>query len=207
MKKEIIEYLDNHFPNLSGEVHIRFELGEPYENGSDQRIEQVNQRVVTIFEEIFDQEDLIFVYIKDWGSQDDPMFGNTTPDYLYELLDGKVIEEEIGFELDEDEDEAGNTIEIKNEYGIKILNGRVSSFPYKQILEGISHYEQGREPSIGQSVFFVSKDKDVVFHMYDDRGCIIHAKSKERLKPLYLKYNDWIVDYWRDYFDSIFKEE
>lgn len=207
MKKEIIEYLDSHFPNLSGEVHIRFELGESFENGSDRRIKQVNQRVVTIFEEIFDQEDFVFVYIKDWEDQEDPMFGNTTPDYLYELLDGKAIEEEIGFELDEDEDEEGNAIEIKNEYRIKILHGRVSSFPYSQILEGISHYEQGREPSIRQSVFFVSKDKDVIFHMYDDRGCIIDAKSKERLKPLYIQYNDWIVDYWRDYFDSVFKEE
>lgn len=207
MKKEIIDYLNRNFPNLSSEIHIRFELGEPFPNGSNRRIKQVNQRVVTIFEEIFEQDDFVFVYIKDWENREDPMFGNTTPEYLYELLHGKVIEEEIGFELDEDEDEEGNTIEIKNEYQIKILNGRVSSLPYSKILEGISHYEQGRDPSIGQSVFFISKTKDIIFHMYDDRGCIIHAKVKEKLRPLYVKYNDWIVDYWRDYFDSLFKEE
>jgi len=43
--------------------------------------------------------------------------------------------------------------------------------------------------------------------MYDDRGCIIHSNSKEYLRTLYIKYNDWIVDYWRDYFDRLFKEE
>ncbi|RAW16893.1 hypothetical protein DC345_07260 [Paenibacillus taichungensis] len=207
MKKEIIEYLNSNFPNLSGEIHIRFELGEPFRNGSNRRIKQVNKRVVTIFEEIFDQDDFIFVYIKDWENREDLMFGNTTPKYLYELLHGKVIEDEVGFELDEDDDKEGNTIEIKNEYQIKILNGLVSSFPYSKILEGISHYEQGRKPAIGQDVFFISKNKDIIFHMYDDRGCIIHAKSKGKLRPLYVKYNDWIVDYWREYFDGLFKEE
>lgn len=42
--------------------------------------------------------------------------------------------------------------------------------------------------------------------MYDDRGCIIHASSKDQLRPLYFKYNDWIVNYHREYFDNLFKE-
>ncbi|MGG4345117.1 DUF3885 domain-containing protein [Paenibacillus lautus] len=207
MKKEIIKYLNDNFPNLGSDIHIRFELGEPFRNGSNRRIKQVNKRVVTIFEEVFDQNDSIFVYIKDWGIIEDAMFGNTTPEYLYELLNGRTIEEETLFDLDEDEDEEGNTIEIKQEYQVKILNGLVSSFPYRKILEGISHYEQGREPSIGQSVFFINKDKDIVFNMYDDRGCIIYSKTKEQLRHLYVKYNDWIVNYWRDYFNRLFKDE
>lgn len=111
MKKEIMEYLYTNFPNLSNEIHIRFELGEPFRNGSNRRIKQVNKRVVTMFEEIFDQDDFIFVYIKDWENRADPMFENTTPEYLYELLNGKVIEEEVAFELDEDEDEEAIGIE------------------------------------------------------------------------------------------------
>jgi hypothetical protein len=43
--------------------------------------------------------------------------------------------------------------------------------------------------------------------MYDDRGCIAHAISMENLRTLYVKYNDWIVDYWREYIDGIFKDE
>ncbi|BCG60803.1 DUF3885 domain-containing protein [Paenibacillus sp. URB8-2] len=205
--KNIIEYIDNNFPNFGSDVHIRFELGEPFRNGSNRRIKQVNQRVVTIFEETFNQSDFIYVFIKDWGNQEDPMFGNTTHEYIYELLNGKTIEEETLFDLDEDVDDEGNRIEIKNEYQIKVLTGLVSSFPYREILEGISHYEQGIEPSIGQRVYFISKDKNIVFNMYDDRGCIIHSRSKEQLRHLYVKYNDWIVNYWREYFDSLYKEE
>jgi hypothetical protein len=68
------------------------------------------------------------------------MFGNTTPDYLYELLQERSMEEDTLFEIDED----GNSIDVKNEYQFKVLSGLVSSIPYKKILEGISHYEQGR---------------------------------------------------------------
>nr|WP_260445580.1 DUF3885 domain-containing protein [Metabacillus sp. KUDC1714] len=42
--------------------------------------------------------------------------------------------------------------------------------------------------------------------MYDDRGCSILSKEVEQLVHLYQKYNNWLVDYWRDYIDSIFKK-
>lgn len=208
MIQEIFEYIDNNFPNFESDIHIRFELGEPFRNGSKRRIKQVNKRVVKIFEETFNQNDFIYVLIKDWGDQNDPMFGNTTSKYIYKLMNGQIIEERTLFEVDEDEDEddEGKRLEIKHEYQVKVSAGLVSTFPYIEILEGISHYEQGREPSIGQSVYFISKDKDIIFYMYDDRGCIIHASSKDQLRPLYFKYNDWIVNYHREYFDNLFKE-
>ena len=206
MKEKIMKYIDNNFPNLSGEVHLRFELGEPYENGTDERINQVVTRVTTLFDEVFKPDDFINIYIKDWDTTDDIMFGNTTPEYLYDLLNKQDMKEEILFELDEDEDElTGETIEIKNEYKVKFVYAQLKSIPYKEILRGIGNYEQGREPSIGQAVYFISTEKNIVFNMYDDRGCIIHANEVEKLIPLYQTYNDWLVDYWRDYFDSIFK--
>lgn len=191
---------------IFGVIYI-LDLGEPYRNGSIRRIKQVNKRVTTIFEQVFKENDDIVLYIKDWGNKEDIMFGNTTPYYIYELLNGKVFEEDTLFELDEDEDDEGNSIQIKREYQVKLLSGSISSFPYKKILEGICHYEQGEEPSIGQSVYFINRDKNIVFHMYDDRGCIIYARSKDDLKKLYIEYNHWIVDYWREYFDRLFKEE
>ncbi|QGQ93781.1 DUF3885 domain-containing protein [Paenibacillus psychroresistens] len=206
MIQEINEYLQEKFPNFWSDTNIRFELGEPYRNGSKQRLLQVNRRVSMIFEELFKPEDYIYVYIKDWAGYEDPMFGNTTPNYLYDLLEGKSLETGIGIDLDEDEDENGISIEVKNEYQIKILFGLVSSFPSKKIFEGISHYEQGKEPAIGQKIYFINKEKNILFHMYDDRGCIAHTLSKEDIRPLYDKYNDWLVDYWRAYINNIFKE-
>ena len=64
---------------------------------------------------------------------------------------------------------------------VRLLYERLTAIPYREILKGISHYEQGREPSISQNVYFINIDKDIVFHMYDDRGCIIYSNSRDKL--------------------------
>jgi hypothetical protein len=43
--------------------------------------------------------------------------------------------------------------------------------------------------------------------MYDDRGCLVFADHPSRIVHLYRKYNDWIVDYWRDTIDALFAGE
>lgn len=101
------------------------------------------------------------------------MLGNTTPNYLYEIISHYKLEETIKYTYDEDINKEGNTIEIKYPYKVKILSSTVSSIPYKEILQGIANYEQGREPSICQSVYFINIKKNIIFNMYDDRGCII----------------------------------
>ncbi|MEB2299957.1 DUF3885 domain-containing protein [Lysinibacillus xylanilyticus] len=202
-----MKYIDSNFPNLTSELHLRFELGKPYENGTEDRFNQVVTRVTTLFEEVFKPDDSIYIYIKDWEITEDIMFGNTTPEYLYDLLCDQNIEEETLYDIDEDYDEVtGQTIEVKNEYKVKFVYSQLKSVPYQKILEGIGNYEQGRKPSIGQSVYFISIDKGLLFHMYDDRGCLIHSKGIEKLLPLYHTYNNWLVDYWREDFDSIFKK-
>ena len=105
MKAELLEYLKNKFPDLTHQIHVRFELGEPFENGTDERLNQVYFRVNTIFKSLFKEEDSIYLLIKDW-QEDDSMYGNTTPNYLYELLDNTTIESEFATELMEDEDPA-----------------------------------------------------------------------------------------------------
>jgi len=206
MKTELVKFMNENFYDLWMDINVRFELGEPYQNGSEERINQVNYRVNSIFDFIFDKDEEIYLYIKDPQIESDIMFGNTTPNYLYELLNEFKLEEDIYIEYDEDYDEAGNTIQLTREFLVKILYSRVRNIPYKEILSGIANYEQGREPSIVQSIYFVSISREIVFYMYDDRGCIAYSKAKENLKPLYTKYNEWIVNYWREYIDSIFKE-
>lgn len=206
MQEDIFKYIQENYPNFWSDINIRFELGEPFDNGTDERMNQAIMRVKTLFEDIFEQDDFIHLFIKDWGKGTDVMFGNTTPNYLYELLNNHKLDETIMYEHDEDIDDAGNTIQVERPYNVKILSSTLSSIPYEDILMGIANYEQGREPSIGQQVYFIDTNKDIVFNMYDDRGCIVFSKAKERLKQLYVNYNDWLVDYWREYFHNLFKE-
>jgi hypothetical protein len=205
MKEELFKYLEEDFPDLTNDIHVRYELGEPFENGSDERITQVNYRVISIFEDLFDKDDFIYVYIIDWEENTDVMFGDTTPQYIYELIDNKRLEEVIMYEPDEVIDEEGNTQNANNEYKVRLSYGRLSTIPYKEILSGKANYEQGREPSIGQRVYFINTQKDIVFNMYDDRGCIVFSNSADKLRYIYDKYNNWIVEYWRECIDEIFE--
>lgn len=203
MKEQLFQYINEKFPNLSHDIHLRFELGEPHENGTDERIQQVVYRVTALFEHVFDPDDFVYLYIEDWESED-IMFGNTTPNYIYELLSDHQFEEQTVVDVEEDEDPLGNPIQVVNERKLKITYSQIRSIPYQKILEGIAHYEQGREPKIGQRVHFICPEKDIVFLMYDDRGCILYSDSTDKLRSMYVKYNDWIVDYWRERIDSIF---
>lgn len=205
MHDDLIEYVQKNFPDFWSDIHIRFELGEPFDNGTDERIEQVVARVHTLFEEVFAPDDIIHLYIQDWGDEPDVMFGNTTPCYLYKLLSRHTFEEQAMFQQDKDIDDAGHTIPVSIPYKTTTLSGRLSSLPYREILSGIANYEQGREPSIGQRVYFIDMNRDIMFHMYDDRGCIIFAKEKKRLQSLYARYNDWLADHWRPYFDELYR--
>ncbi len=207
MKENLMKYVEFNFPNLTSEFYLRFDLGFPYKNGTIERMNQVNMRVTSLFEEVFKPDDFVYLYIKDYGETEDIMFGNNTPAYLADLLSNHNVEEEILYDIEEDYDElTGETIEIKNEFKVKLVYSKLESIRYKEILDGIGNYEQGRDPSISESVYFISTEKDLVFHMYDDRGCDIFSLKKETLTPVYHKFRKWILDYNRIEIDNAFEE-
>jgi hypothetical protein len=205
LKEGLHEYLEEKFPDLGHEIHVRFELGEPFANGTEERLNQVYHRVTSIFESVFNDRGSIYMLIKD-SEQIDPMFGNTTPNYLYELLKNQPSDSEILTEVIEDEDVDGNPVSTEVKVKHSVLLTTIGKIDYKRILEGIANYEQGREPSIGQSVYFIDNNRDIIFYMYDDRGCIVFSDSTPKIRYLYERYNDWIVDYWRSHIDQLFKK-
>lgn len=204
MKSDVLAYLDRAFPNLYSRIHVRFELGEPFDNGTDDRLNQVNSRVVNIFKCVFNDEDEIYIMIKDWMKEIDIKFRKATPTYIYELLAGKVYDEGIYYEVDEDIDDEGKMISQEFPCKISIVKDKVNQIPFESILKGISYNEQGRRPSIEQEVYFISVKKNLLFYMYDDRGCIVFGTNANDLRILYEKFNDWIVEYWRKSIDEIF---
>lgn len=208
---DLENYLRTHFPDgnlrtnwpIKSEVHVRYELGAPYANGTDERIEQVNYRAGRIIEACFQPNDDVLILINDWQSPD-PMFGNTTPHYLYELLGEhawRCGDERMVEEWPDDDTTESAPIYFKQSL-IPVVFGEAR---YKEVLAGIANYEQGREPSIGQLVYFISMEKDVAFYMYDDRGCLVFSDSPSKIRHLYEQLNDWIVDYWRGAIDAVFR--
>ena len=56
------------------------------------------------------------------------------------------------------------------------------------------------------NVYFLNSQKDVLFHLYDDRGVDVVAAKKEILRSLYETCKDWILDYDREKIDLIFEK-
>ena len=53
--------------------------------------------------------------------------------------------------------------------------------------------------------YFINTSKDLIVHLYDDRGMDIISINPDNLKALYKKYNQWILDFDRERIDVIFK--
>lgn len=62
----------------------------------------------------------------------------------------------------------------------------------------------GGNSEFESSVFLFNKSKNLMFHLYDDRGLDLVAKDKSVLYPFYEKYKHWIIDYDRKRIESIF---
>ena len=178
-----------------GSIHLRFELGDEYPNGSEERISQATDRAVSLFVDCNAENDSLIVIANDFSNDE------TNNRYLKSLLDGMTTDGQIRSVDYTEEDE--NCVEQTFSFRQLLLRTCRSKVNYHAILRGVTHREQGREPVILEDVYFYNETRNLVFYMYDDRGCLIWSNRPETLELLYSKYNNWLVDYHREHFDSI----
>jgi len=218
---EFIEYLKDHFDqsdlscnefNIFSTFHLRFELGDTLGNGSKERVDQSTYRAKTIFEEFFKLDDDAWLLIVSRRYKGDikELF-SPTDGYLKKQIKKfsslKMLSRENTIEeFDEALNEDG-VMEVTNfttTHIQEVVCQSVGEIAYENIFHGIANLEMGFDPSIGETVYIINKRTNVVFYMYDDRGCLVFANLRETLKPIYKKYNDWLVDYHRETFDGLF---
>ena len=101
--------------------------------------------------------------------------------------------------------EDGNFICDKTEARVIIGKLKVKEIQAEKIFNGIANNEMGLEPSISQDIIFLDPITNKGFHMYDDRGCYVWSDKPEKIKYLYEKRNNWIVDYHRNEIDKYFE--
>ncbi|MCO7125480.1 DUF3885 domain-containing protein [Sporolactobacillus shoreicorticis] len=53
-------------------------------------------------------------------------------------------------------------------------------------------------------LFFINRTEQLIYFIYDDRGCEIIATDKAILRPIYEKYSLWLDDFDRKHADSLF---
>jgi hypothetical protein len=216
LRQELQSYFDRVYPNaqmnpentMGKQIHIRFELGKGKENGTIERVNQATERALTIFNDAFlNQNNDMFILIYEY--QDEVFFG-ASKDYLYQQFPvdsfKKFYNQLEMFDTSyTTTDENGNHIFEKIEIRIIIRKLPVKDINIRNILNAIANTEMGFEPTIAQSIYFFDTSTDKAFHMYDDRGCFVWSNNADKIRDIYTKRNDWIVDYHRPEIEQYFK--
>ncbi len=60
---------------------------------------------------------------------------------------------------------------------------------------------------LGYEMYLINLSKQMIFHLYDDRGRDLIAADAERLRPVYEGLQHWLLDYDRPQMDQLFTEK
>ncbi len=220
--------------SLFGNVHIRFELGGDemfkiirdgvefewwkdkrrmtkldkanLEAHNQKRVHQAPLRATTIFRETFDNVDReiwvliyeysggIFNHLSDYLLQQFPASTLATFYDNTELVDTQMITKY----------EDGTYTFDKTEARVLVGKVKVNDIQAANIFHGIANNEVGAAPNICQDIYFFDPITDRGMYMYDDRGCYVWSDKADKIRHLYDKRNDWIVNYHRPEIDKYF---
>jgi hypothetical protein len=196
IKQQYQQYLAGNFKGqkinkplfFNGSFGLRFDL-QVGETNTDEYFAEVVKRSASLFEAAFDAGDMIFLVFRDFKWRRRKIrFSN----YCFNQIDG-LKKQEINYSTirspyDKDD--------IFNSAIIKLKCGRIN---YKNILTAIANTDfSPRQPRFkffgSEEIFFINTSKNLVFHMYDDRGLDIIASDIATLRPIYKKFNTWILE-------------
>lgn len=209
------QYLDEHFPDLKlcpplfyyAPIGIRFEMGDPEICLKKGYMKQVYHRSVTLFREVFSQNDEMFLVV---AAHRKPHYTNKGKSInIRKYVKDKQILYKLGIiqlpYFFEGEDEKYAFLPTGLKTYLYSLKCKVSDVRYFEMLKAIANHDVGIKPMISEDCFFINTNKHIIFHLYDDRGADIIASSKDTLQNLYYEYNHWILDYDREQIDLTFK--
>lgn len=103
-------------------------------------------------------------------------------------------------EIDNVYEPTGQIAETWNRAVIKTTSNRIN---YKKIFTAIANIDfPPRKPQLkflsSEEIYLVNLDKKLIFHMYDDRGLDLIASDIRALRPIYDKFNHWVLDHDRE---------
>ena len=183
-------YLSEKFPSftLGGELFYRWPIGVRFELG----LEKFRERARGLYEAVFAPEDSCVII-----SQNRPEDIHLPERYfqVFELPDAFDSKHRLdlqSLELTTEEDGERETSSLQWAQ----LPAR--SFQYGSILQAIANTDHAQTPSVSGRVYFLNPAKEIIVHMYDDRGLDVIAASKRTIVPIYRTFSDWVLEFDRE---------
>ncbi|GGF10043.1 DUF3885 domain-containing protein [Hymenobacter cavernae] len=212
IKQEYRSFLDTTFKGLeirtplfyNWPFSLRFDL-QTGKTDTDEYFIEVVRRATALFKAAFSNDEALFLVLTDYKYKRRKIrFSNYIFKQIQNLIKEEVTYIRPAFLYKTDEQNGKKIIAI-----VKIEAERLN---YQNVLSAIANTDfPPRQPRLdGKSILSVKEihlintTRRLVFHMYDDRGLDIVAPDLETLKPFYIKYNDWILDYDRKEIDKQF---
>ena len=210
----ITEYIKNNLQGFSIrkpaygqlEYSLRFQLGpdepSPYDHVTEicneGYFEEVFNRATTIFEAVFEKEDNVIVIYQEFAWKKHRIrrynyFFKQFQEFSWGDIRFKKVHQVYG-------------VDHADKWNRAIFEIKAKHINYQNIIRGISNQDFWiRKPSVDGEVLLINTDKNIIYHMYDDRGLDVISSEKKAVQPIYEKYKNWILDYNREEINEIFK--
>lgn len=187
----------------NSDIGIRFEIGNPSIGLDTQYLMSAKDRATDIFEDLFSEGDVFILVINVFRdvsqiSNNEIVLTHQVTECVFdcESKDVEVIYEIMPNFYDED-DKEGKIIRFYFEVNFEKLN-------YKELISRICNMDFKHPPYIEDEVYIVCYKRSIVYYLYDDRGLDVVSNDVASLKNLYVKRNNWILDYDRKRINKIF---
>ncbi|MGD6842440.1 DUF3885 domain-containing protein [Bacillus infantis] len=208
---EVKAYLERTFPNLilkpslycQWDIGIHFELGNGiYQVKEDgelnlHRFEAVYSQTWSLFMSLFSEEDEMGVALNIYHTETGRKSKRATKVFGHYLRNKKLKYQIVHETLQHlpDDEEAGHTSRF-------YLKGRKSDFDCLKIITAACNEDFPLKPRFGNDggsyypdIFFINMTQDIIFFIYDDRGCEVIAARTDSLRQLYAEYSEWVDEY------------
>ncbi|CAM4189734.1 DUF3885 domain-containing protein [Paenibacillus tarimensis] len=187
----IVKEMTSHGP------YIRYELGLENLVGEAYRCESL-RRARSIYRSIIEPEDNVVFIHRTSYDRSDRQVGKVRLKRFFRSRLPQVRSRILPYEFDESDEDLWT-----KEWSVEVKAKEIL-MPY--LLEAIENTDFIRKPDSGGRIYLYNQTKDILFHMYDDRGCDVFSSDKSSLLPFYHLHRKWILDYNRYEIDGIFGE-
>lgn len=223
---QLKKYIQTNFPgltlkpNLTSEwkpsLHLELAKGlYPFKEGSDELnpvyFQTVYHQAISLFHDLFSAEDEILLVMNSYRYKKERRKKRRKLGVYLHYIKSKDVRSRLTqatlpymFEDDEEKEEK-YTCQFslrcrKQDIRYSILIKAICNQDFPPLKPSIHNPSNLEEPDI----FFMNTTRNIIFYMYDDRGCEVIARDREAIRPIYEKYADWLDESNRAEIDQYF---
>ena len=176
-------------------IGIRFEIGTGYYSDKGETyVKDAVCRAKTIFAELFDENDDIFLLV------------NSFEDNPNDLADNDIttVRPLINHIQDECKFTFTSVYDVEFTCERYIIKAAVKDIQVEKLIEAIAWSDIDRRNSLYGCVYWVNPRNNIICWLYSDQGLDVISNKTENLRHIYIKFNDWILDFDREKIDATF---